>query len=88
MCNQKCGTISTEFKSNPFHTHTHPHAHVSRYTCHMLTHTLSLCSVFRNGDVLSPAMRFIIPRSVLKNLEQILSLVSEKAMLRTGAVRR
>ncbi|KAG7334490.1 hypothetical protein KOW79_002897 [Hemibagrus wyckioides] len=44
--------------------------------------------VFRNGDVLSPAMRFIIPRSVLKNLEQILSLVSEKAMLRTGAVRR
>ncbi|MCJ8731040.1 hypothetical protein PDJAM_G00191310 [Pangasius djambal] len=45
-------------------------------------------SVFRNGDVLSPAMRFIIPRSLLKNLEQILSLVSEKAMLRTGAVRR
>ncbi|XP_053476249.1 doublecortin domain-containing protein 2B [Ictalurus furcatus] len=44
--------------------------------------------VFRNGDVLSPAMRFIIPRSVLKNLEQILRLVSEKAMLRTGAVRR
>ncbi|KAF4089884.1 hypothetical protein AMELA_G00043350 [Ameiurus melas] len=44
--------------------------------------------VFRNGDVLSPAMRFIIPRSVLKSLEQILRLVSEKAMLRTGAVRR
>ncbi|XP_072533427.1 doublecortin domain-containing protein 2B [Salminus brasiliensis] len=44
--------------------------------------------VFRNGDVLSAAMRFIIPRSMLKNLEQILSLVSEKAMLRTGAVRR
>ncbi|KAI5611714.1 doublecortin domain-containing protein 2B isoform X3, partial [Silurus asotus] len=44
--------------------------------------------VFRNGDVLSPTMRFIIPRSLLKNLEQILSLVSEKAMLRTGAVRR
>ncbi|XP_066535150.1 doublecortin domain-containing protein 2B isoform X2 [Hoplias malabaricus] len=44
--------------------------------------------VFRNGDVLSPAMRFIIPRSMQKNLEQVLSLVSEKAMLRTGAVRR
>ncbi|XP_062850979.1 doublecortin domain-containing protein 2B [Trichomycterus rosablanca] len=44
--------------------------------------------VFRNGDVLSPAMRFIIPRSMLKSLEQILSLVSEKAMLRNGAVRR
>ncbi|XP_076841820.1 doublecortin domain-containing protein 2B isoform X2 [Brachyhypopomus gauderio] len=44
--------------------------------------------VFRNGDVLSAAMRFIIPRNMQKNLEQILSLVSEKAMLRTGAVRR
>ncbi|KAL7889243.1 hypothetical protein AOLI_G00015010 [Acnodon oligacanthus] len=44
--------------------------------------------VFRNGDILSPAMRFIIPRSLQKNLEQILSLISEKAMLRTGAVRR
>lgn len=44
--------------------------------------------VFRNGDVLSPAMRLIIPRHMKKNLEQILSLISEKAMLRTGAVRR
>ncbi|XP_026864068.2 doublecortin domain-containing protein 2B isoform X1 [Electrophorus electricus] len=44
--------------------------------------------VFRNGDVLGAAMRFIIPRKMQKNLEQILSLVSEKAMLRTGAVRR
>ncbi|XP_016132416.1 doublecortin domain-containing protein 2B isoform X2 [Sinocyclocheilus grahami] len=44
--------------------------------------------VFRNGDVLSPAMRLIIPRHMQKNLEQILSLISEKAMLRTGAVRR
>ncbi|XP_052469803.1 doublecortin domain-containing protein 2B [Carassius gibelio] len=44
--------------------------------------------VFRNGDILSPAMRLIIPRNMQKNLEQILSLISEKAMLRTGAVRR
>ncbi|XP_067277257.1 doublecortin domain-containing protein 2B isoform X2 [Pseudorasbora parva] len=44
--------------------------------------------VFRNGDLLSPAMRLIIPRHMKKNLEQILSLISEKAMLRTGAVRR
>uniref|UniRef100_A0A672K533 Doublecortin domain containing 2B n=1 Tax=Sinocyclocheilus grahami TaxID=75366 RepID=A0A672K533_SINGR len=44
--------------------------------------------VFRNGDILSPAMRLIIPRHMQKNLEQILSLISEKAMLRTGAVRR
>uniref|UniRef100_A0A9J8A034 Doublecortin domain containing 2B n=2 Tax=Cyprinus carpio TaxID=7962 RepID=A0A9J8A034_CYPCA len=44
--------------------------------------------VFRNGDILSPAMRLIIPHHMQKNLEQILSLISEKAMLRTGAVRR
>uniref|UniRef100_A0A9J8CWM9 Doublecortin domain containing 2B n=1 Tax=Cyprinus carpio carpio TaxID=630221 RepID=A0A9J8CWM9_CYPCA len=44
--------------------------------------------VFRNGDILSPAMRLIIPRHMQKNLEPILSLISEKAMLRTGAVRR
>uniref|UniRef100_A0A8B9H5A3 Doublecortin domain containing 2B n=1 Tax=Astyanax mexicanus TaxID=7994 RepID=A0A8B9H5A3_ASTMX len=47
-----------------------------------------IINVFRNGDILSSAMRFIIPRNMLKNLEQILSLISEKAMLRTGAVRR
>ncbi|XDV50527.1 hypothetical protein PO909_019574, partial [Leuciscus waleckii] len=44
--------------------------------------------VFRNGDILSPSLRLIIPRPMQKNLEQILSLISEKAMLRTGAVRR
>ncbi|XP_056616591.1 doublecortin domain-containing protein 2B isoform X2 [Triplophysa dalaica] len=44
--------------------------------------------VFRNGDILSPAMRLIISRHLQKNLEQILRLISEKAMLRTGAVRR
>ncbi|XP_077092742.1 doublecortin domain-containing protein 2B isoform X3 [Siphateles boraxobius] len=44
--------------------------------------------VFRNGDILSPALRLIISRHMQKNLEQILSLISEKAMLRTGAVRR
>ncbi|KAI2657947.1 Doublecortin domain-containing protein 2 [Labeo rohita] len=44
--------------------------------------------VFRNGDILSPAIRLIISRHMQKNLEQILSLISEKAMLRTGAVRR
>jgi len=49
---------------------------------------LLIFSVFRNGDILSPVMRLIIPRHMQKNLEQILSLISEKAMLRTGAVRR
>ncbi|KAK2825959.1 hypothetical protein Q5P01_020173 [Channa striata] len=44
--------------------------------------------VFRNGDPLCPPFRFIIPRSMQQNLEQILTLVSERVSLRTGAVRR
>ncbi|XP_058651049.1 doublecortin domain-containing protein 2B isoform X2 [Onychostoma macrolepis] len=49
---------------------------------------ITLPCIIQNGDILSPAIRLIIPRHMLKNLEQILSLISEKAMLRTGAVRR
>lgn len=45
-------------------------------------------SVFRNGDLLCPPFRFIIPRSMRQELEQILSLITEKVSLRTGAVRR
>ncbi|XP_041669311.1 doublecortin domain-containing protein 2B [Cheilinus undulatus] len=44
--------------------------------------------VFRNGDLLCPPFRFIIPRSMRQDLDQILSLVTEKVSLRTGAVRR
>ncbi|XP_054651416.1 doublecortin domain-containing protein 2B isoform X1 [Dunckerocampus dactyliophorus] len=44
--------------------------------------------VFRNGDLLCPPFRFIIPRSMQRDLEQILSMVTEKVSLRTGAVRR
>ncbi|XP_035024853.1 doublecortin domain-containing protein 2B isoform X2 [Hippoglossus stenolepis] len=44
--------------------------------------------VFRNGDILCPPFRFIIPRSMQQDLEQVLSLVTEKVCLRTGAVRR
>ncbi|TMS21737.1 Doublecortin domain-containing protein 2B [Larimichthys crocea] len=44
--------------------------------------------VFRNGDLLCPPFRLIIPRSMRQDLEQILSLVTEKVSLRTGAVRR
>ncbi|XP_056266856.1 doublecortin domain-containing protein 2B isoform X2 [Pseudoliparis swirei] len=44
--------------------------------------------VFRNGDLLCPPFRFIIPRSLQPDLEKILSLVTEKVSLRTGAVRR
>lgn len=48
----------------------------------------TLFSVFRNGDLLCPPFRLIIPRSMRQDLEQILSLVTEKVSLRTGAVRR
>ncbi|KAL4624134.1 doublecortin domain-containing protein 2B [Arapaima gigas] len=44
--------------------------------------------VFRNGDVLTPPLRFILPKSLRRELEQVLRLVSEKASLLTGAVRR
>ncbi|XP_024915388.1 doublecortin domain-containing protein 2B isoform X3 [Cynoglossus semilaevis] len=44
--------------------------------------------VFRNGDLLCPPFRFIVPRSMQHDLEQILSMVTEKVCLRTGAVRR
>ncbi|KAK5599572.1 hypothetical protein CRENBAI_019111 [Crenichthys baileyi] len=44
--------------------------------------------VFRNGDILCPPFRFIIPRSMRQDLDQILSLITEKVSLRTGAVRR
>ncbi|XP_039993681.1 doublecortin domain-containing protein 2B [Xiphias gladius] len=44
--------------------------------------------VFRNGDLLCPPFRFIIPRNMQQDLEQILGLVTEKVSLRTGAVRR
>ncbi|XP_028843787.1 doublecortin domain-containing protein 2B isoform X2 [Denticeps clupeoides] len=44
--------------------------------------------VFRNGDALGAPLRFIIPRHTQQDLEQVLSLVTEKAALRTGAVRR
>uniref|UniRef100_A0A3P9M9N4 Doublecortin domain containing 2B n=1 Tax=Oryzias latipes TaxID=8090 RepID=A0A3P9M9N4_ORYLA len=44
--------------------------------------------VFRNGDLLCAPLRFLIPRSMRQELEQILCVISEKVNLRTGAVRR
>lgn len=77
------------YKLYYFEAHKYTHSLMIMPPSHADTHIHTfLCSVFRNGDILSPAMRLIIPRTLLKNLEQILSLVSEKAMLRTGAVRR
>ncbi|KAK6304150.1 hypothetical protein J4Q44_G00247360 [Coregonus suidteri] len=47
-----------------------------------------IINVFRNGDLLCLPFRFIIPRTWQHDLDQILGLVTEKANLRTGAVRR
>lgn len=55
---------------------------------HVYLNFFFLNSVFRNGDLLCPPFRFIIPRSMRQDLNQILGLVTEKVSLRTGAVRR
>uniref|UniRef100_A0A3B4A926 Doublecortin domain-containing protein n=1 Tax=Periophthalmus magnuspinnatus TaxID=409849 RepID=A0A3B4A926_9GOBI len=56
--------------------------------CHNCITSSYSFSVFRNGDLLCPPFRFIIPRNMQQDLEQILSLVTDKVSLRTGAVRR
>ncbi|XP_033013409.1 doublecortin domain-containing protein 2B [Lacerta agilis] len=44
--------------------------------------------VFRNGDLLSPPFRLILNKSTLQEWSAVLSILSTKANLRTGAVRR
>ncbi|KAM6427697.1 doublecortin domain-containing protein 2B isoform 2-T2 [Liasis olivaceus] len=44
--------------------------------------------VFRNGDLLSPPFRMILSRSTLQEWNIVLNLLSQKANLRTGAVRK
>ncbi|XP_067867123.1 doublecortin domain-containing protein 2B [Heterodontus francisci] len=44
--------------------------------------------IFRNGDLLSPPFRLIIPKHVMTNWDKILAMITEKANIRTGAVRR
>ncbi|XP_023646701.1 doublecortin domain-containing protein 2B isoform X3 [Paramormyrops kingsleyae] len=51
-------------------------------------HLPCVVHVFRNGDVLAPPLRLLIPRSLQRDLEQVLGLLTEKTDLRTGAVRR
>ncbi|XP_078279350.1 doublecortin domain-containing protein 2B [Rhinoraja longicauda] len=51
-------------------------------------HMPCIVNIFRNGDLLSPPFRLIIPKYVMSDWEQILALVTEKANIRTGAVRR
>nr|XP_054597408.1 doublecortin domain-containing protein 2 [Nothobranchius furzeri] len=45
-------------------------------------------SVFTNGELLIPAARIRIPKHTLKSWENVLSMVTEKVALRTGAVFR
>ncbi|XP_067913002.1 doublecortin domain-containing protein 2-like isoform X2 [Heterodontus francisci] len=44
--------------------------------------------VFTNGDLLSPAIRLLIPKRILGQWEQVLASITEKVNLRTGAVRK
>ncbi|XP_078093255.1 doublecortin domain-containing protein 2B [Mustelus asterias] len=44
--------------------------------------------IFRNGDLLNPPFRLIIPKHVMSNWDKILAMITEKANIRTGAVRR
>ncbi|KAF7201719.1 doublecortin domain containing 2C [Nothobranchius furzeri] len=43
-------------------------------------------NVFTNGELLIPAARIRIPKHTLKSWEDVLSMVTEKVALRTGAV--
>ncbi|XP_059805726.1 doublecortin domain-containing protein 2B [Hypanus sabinus] len=47
-----------------------------------------IVNIFRNGDLLSPPFRLIIPKHVMPDWEKILAMVTEKANIRTGAVCR
>ena len=46
------------------------------------------CSVFTNGEILVPPVRIRIPKYTLRSWEKVLTMVTDKVRLRTGAVYR
>ncbi|XP_070620609.1 doublecortin domain-containing protein 2B isoform X2 [Erythrolamprus reginae] len=52
------------------------------------THLPCIIYVFRNGDLLSPPFRMVLPRAALQEWPIVLGRLSEKANLRTGAVKK
>ncbi|CAH2222284.1 doublecortin domain-containing 2B [Pelobates cultripes] len=51
-------------------------------------HLPCIIHVFRNGDLRTPPFRLIIATSILREWELVLTLLTEKANLYSGAVRR
>lgn len=52
------------------------------------SHLPCIIHVFRNGDLMTPPLRVLIPPSILKEWELVLTLLTEKANLYNGAVRK
>lgn len=52
------------------------------------SHLPCIIHVFRNGDLMTPPIRVLIPPSILKEWELVLTLLTEKTNLYNGAVRR
>ncbi|XP_039605931.1 doublecortin domain-containing protein 2 [Polypterus senegalus] len=51
-------------------------------------HESCTINVFKNGDVLVPPIRILIPKYTLRSWDRVLALITEKIRLRTGAVHR
>ncbi|XP_072274581.1 doublecortin domain-containing protein 2B isoform X2 [Pyxicephalus adspersus] len=52
------------------------------------SHLPCIIHVFRNGDLMTPPIRVLIPPSIQREWELVLTLLTEKANLYSGAVRR
>lgn len=50
--------------------------------------TLLYFSLIANGDLISPAVRLLIPRKTLNHWDHILEMATGKVTLRSGAVHR